>query len=530
MNANEQQLQAINSTSNKILVMAGAGAGKTFVLIQRVSRLVNEGVDPTSILVLTFTNNAAFEMRERYRKQNPDTITPEFRTFHSFCYSLIVKDPMVRQAIGYMNVPRIASDAELKFIDRNARMQTNFHVSDKKMQNGLTDPRDIKGREIYEKAKIRLLRQQNMITFDILCYDICKLFVNNDDCIHPYKRQYQYLFVDEFQDTDPRQIQFLNSFEDVNWFYCGDALQNIYQFRGCSNVVLKRLSQDESWTRIKMYQNYRSTNQICTVANTHSLYADDSYRIEMKGQRDGDSVKLVFGSEVNFENPVDLHHLDKIVNLARNRQEDMAIICRTNKEVDAICDRLNKESINFNTSVRNQEANHILKSVVDNEYMLNWLATYLPSDTYADFVRQSVNASNPDIQWFSKMYGKIKGISFRGKKVVQIRKILQNIAMSDYMKCMEIISILDLPEIEIPEDIQYDSRFQLIDDLIQRWNKVTSTDLYVGTIHSVKGLEFGHVIVVGVQDRNFKLDGEENDNIYYVAITRAKNHLTIFMR
>ena len=530
MDANEQQLQAINSNASKLLVMAGAGAGKTFVMVQRVSRLVSEGVDPRTILVLTFTNNAAFEMRERYKKQNPGTIIPEFRTFHSFCYSLIVKDKYVRESVGYTSIPKVASEAEIKFVEQNARMQTNCKVTEKKINSGNTTLQERKSYEIYKKAVIRLLKQKNLITFDILCYDICDLFVQDDPSIKPYKLQYQYLFVDEFQDTDPRQIKFLESFKDVNWFYCGDALQNIYGFRGCSNEVLKTLSQDDSWERIKMYQNYRSTRQICEFANNHSRYADDSYRIEMNGQRDGDKVQIVTGSYATFEEPVDINHLHKIIQLVQTRTEDMAIICRTNKEVNMICDELDSYQIEYNASVKNEDAIHILSSVMDNDYMLNWLSTYLSADIYADYVRQSANTPNPNIQWFAKLYGKIKPIQSRGRKIVQIRKILQNIRMSDYEKCTEIFKILEITNIEIPQDIQYPSRLQLIDDLIARLNDAASTDLYVGTIHSVKGLEFGHVIVVGAYDKNFKIDSEENRNIYYVAVTRAKNHLTVFMR
>lgn len=530
MDANEQQLQAINSNSNKLLVMAGAGAGKTFVMIQRVTRLVKAGVNPSSILVLTFTNNAAFEMRERYKKLNPGTIIPEFRTFHSFCYSLIVKDPLVREAIGYTSVPKVASDDELKFVEKDARMQTNFKIPEKKIKQGLNTLGEKKAYEIYKKALARLLKKKNLITFDILCYDICDLFVSNNPIVDRYKQQYQYLFVDEFQDTDPRQIQFLNSFKDVNWFYCGDALQNIYGFRGCTNDVLKLLSQDDSWERIKMYQNYRSTKEICTFANKHSRYADDSYRIEMNGQRNGDPVEVIPGSMADFEEPVDMVHLRKIVEMAKNRKEDMAIICRTNREVSAICSALNQEGIEYNASHKHSDAFHILRSVMDNEYMLNWLSTFLSADVYADYVRQSVNMVNPDISWFSRVYGKQKMIQKYGRKVVSIRKILQNIRMSDYEKCCQILEDLEIDSLEIEKDVQYNSRLQLIDDLIERLNNAASEDLYVGTIHSVKGLEFSHVIVVGAFDKFFKVDSEENKNIYYVAITRARDHLTVFMR
>lgn len=532
MNANQEQMQAINSDSKKLLVMAGAGAGKTFVMVQRVTRLIKDGVNPNSILVLTFTNNAAFEMRERYKKQNPGQMIPEFRTFHSFCYSLIVKDAIVRDKMGYTSVPQVATDGQLKFIEKNAKMQTNLKVPDNKLKNPASlNKTQLKSVEIYQKAIQRLLRQENLITFDILCYDICKMFVDNDPCIQKYKDQYQYLFVDEFQDTDPKQIDFLNSFTDVSWFFCGDALQNIYGFRGCSNDTLKKLSEDPTWERIKMYQNYRSTNQICEFANKHSAsYADESYRIEMRGQRDGDAVQIISGSYSSYNEPVDLDHLDQIISMVKDRAEDVAIICRTNREVNQITAELTANGIEYNCSAKNSDALHILKSVIDNEYMLNWLSTYLRTEEYADYVRQAANVENPDITWFAQTYGRIPDIKSRGNLIVNIRKILQNIRMTDYEKCQEIFNMLKIDNISIPEDAQYNSPLQLIDDLMNKLQDSASTDLYVGTIHSVKGLEFGHVIVVGAYDKNFKIDSEENRNVYYVAVTRAKNHLTVFMR
>lgn len=531
MNTNEQQLQAINSNSSKLLVMAGAGAGKTFVMIQRITKLVKEGINPASILVLTFTNNAAFEMKERYKILNPNSFIPEFRTFHSFCYSLIIKDANIRSILKYTQIPKIANEGQLKFIEKNARMQTNFKISEKKLKNlnALTRS-ELKAYEIYQKAFNRLLHKENLITFDILCYSVCKLFVKDDPSIIQYKEQYQYIFVDEFQDTDPKQIEFLNSFKDINWFYCGDALQNIYKFRGCSNDYLKSLSNDDSWERIKMYQNYRSTKEICEFANRHSVYADKSYRIEMNGQRNGDKVDVFTGSCADFAYPVDEFHLDKITELASNRTEDMAIICRTNREVNFICQYLKAKNIKYNCSNKNTDAIHILKSVENNEYMLNWLSTFLTNDVYAEYVRQAANTENPDINWFAKIYGGMPGIRNRGNTIVQIRKTIQNIRMTQYEKCQEIFKILNIDNISIPLDVEYNSALQMVDDLIDKIQDATSNDLYVGTIHSVKGLEFGHVIVVGAYDKNFKIDSEENKNIYYVAITRAKNHLTVFMR
>ena len=114
MQYNEEQLQAINADAKRLLCLAGAGAGKTATMIARIHRLVSEGVDPTSILVLTFTNAAAFEMKDRYHRQYKTKESPEFRTFHSFCYSILAKDRQILAKLNYTKVPNIATEQHFR--------------------------------------------------------------------------------------------------------------------------------------------------------------------------------------------------------------------------------------------------------------------------------------------------------------------------------------------------------------------------------------------------------------------------------
>ena len=116
MSLNEQQLAVVNSTANRILCLAGAGAGKTHTMIGRLKHLVTNGVSPNNILVLTFTNAAATEMRSRYARDISNENIPEFRTFHSFCYSLICSDNVVRNKLGYTSIPSIVDEVTEKRI------------------------------------------------------------------------------------------------------------------------------------------------------------------------------------------------------------------------------------------------------------------------------------------------------------------------------------------------------------------------------------------------------------------------------
>ena len=114
---NEQQMAVVMSDEPRILVLAGAGAGKTHTMLERINRLIEEGQDPGSILVLTFTNKAAFDMRDRYKRSHVGKRIPEFRTFHSFCYHLLIIDPTIRCSLGYSQPPTVGNAEAIKKIE-----------------------------------------------------------------------------------------------------------------------------------------------------------------------------------------------------------------------------------------------------------------------------------------------------------------------------------------------------------------------------------------------------------------------------
>lgn len=530
---NEQQQKAVDSNSPKILCLAGAGAGKTATMIERISRLVREGASPYSILVLTFTNAAGFEMRERYKQTHSNEIIPEFRTFHSFCYSLIIKDSVVRNQLGYSKIPKIAEESEVKRIETEVKMKCGINLSDAKLNEEVSLTTQEKYMvNLYKKALKQEIKKANIITFDVLCYNISQLFVDNHPCIEKYKQQYEYIFVDEFQDTDPKQIKFLNSFHDSKFYFCGDVLQNIYQFRGCSNETIKLLSKDDSWEKIRLFYNYRSTNQICDFANSMSTYADDSYRIGMLGQRDGSRVEVIYGAESTYTKCVDDDHMDMLMERINElpKGEDAAVLCRSNREVQYVCDVLTDHNISFSTGKRNVDALHILKCIKDDDYMLDWLATFLTAEKYSEYIRLAAQEENPNISWFAKVYGKIPKINERGKKIVEIRKILRDCNVSTFDKCLNILTVLEVSDILADITFKADTDEDILKYLTELIEVEQSSELYVGTIHSSKGLEYGTVFLMGVNDKAFPLKGEEMLNLYYVALTRAKNHLVVFRR
>jgi DNA helicase-2/ATP-dependent DNA helicase PcrA len=226
MNLNAEQNHVVSSPAEKICVLAAAGAGKTACLTERITRIVEDGAFPSAILVLTFTNAGANEMRERFRKRNPEKESPLFCTFHAFCYKLIATDHNVLNAIGYSEIPQIADDTAIKRIETTCKQQLGTKLTKGKL-NG-TEPLTTKDRfeyNLYHKLYRKMLKQSGLITFDILCNDVCSLFVNDDDVVVKYKSTFKFVFGDEWQDSDKLQHNFLLSFTNSNLFVVGDTSQ-----------------------------------------------------------------------------------------------------------------------------------------------------------------------------------------------------------------------------------------------------------------------------------------------------------------
>ena len=522
-----EQSAVVNSTSNKILCLAGAGAGKTFCMIARISKLVKDGIDPDSILVLTFTRAAAFEMQERYKSTHAnDTAYPEFRTFHGFCYSVLSRNKRVREELGYADIPNIVDDIAIKSIKTTAAMQVGCKLSKAKIADpSLRSPKEEVDFQIYYKAYKRLLLKENVITYDMLCDKVCSLFENNHPSISEYFDKYKYIFVDEFQDTDPAQWRFVKSFINANLFVCGDALQAIYAFRNADSSIIKSLAENPQWTTYKLTYNYRSTQLICDYANKQSVYANPSYRIEMRTSTPGGSVDIYTPTDKSRldASPFTNEALNYCLDIVNQYPENTAILCRTNNQVEFLHDWLEVNGVHASTNKPNSDALHLLRSLSDSEYAVNWLSALLPSAAYSNYIRDRYILEDYSLDDFRSRFGHFH--------IVKTKFDLLD-------ECVNMVDELDpdtlattlLAKLGITCEVDrvFTGSGQVIDYLADRCESdELITGVYIGTIHSVKGLEYDNVIIMGVDGKQFRLSNEENNNLYYVAITRAKTNLRV---
>ena len=521
---NKEQELAVNCKDNKILCLAGAGTGKTYTMIQRIYQMVQNGIDPKSILVLTFTNAAAFEMQERYLKLVSDkTNIPMFKTFHGFCYHLIVTDPIVRSALGYQNIPEIISDEALDFMILELTLRLGIKLSKRKLMTGQNlSMKDEFQYQTFLKAFHTELHKHNLITYDDLCEGVCKLFKMNNLVIQQYKLQYKHILVDEFQDTDQMQFDFINSFKDSDLFVVGDALQAIYGFRGADSSIIKSLSRDPNWTTIRLYQNYRSDKYICETANKYSTYADESYRVELEPVSDkpGTTVAQTLYSLDDF--------ITKCDTILSRTTGSVAILARTNQETNSIKEKLIEKGITISKEISDDTID-ILKSIADDEYAISWLSTKLSMSDCSMLIK--ARHLNPDYSYddFESHFGSKQAISDLMAMITDIHKTMAE--STDFEQtCISIAHRFGIQTVVPPTCSTYK---EFCDYLISIYepDKAMINDqrhIHVGTIHSSKGLEYDTVILYGVAGNMFKLDDEENKNLLYVGITRAKHNLYMF--
>ena len=275
---NKRQEEVVYSTSRRLLCLAGAGTGKTHTIICKM--LYHTEVlklDPKKILAVTFTNAAGKEMESRFLRYSSSTDSPTFGTFHSFCYKVLSEQPEVRKKLGYSSIPEIISEFEEKTFQTKAKMLTNVKLP-KYAYKPTYKPKnsELFEYEVFQKTMDKLLRQSNKITFDRLCYRICELFTQGDECVKQYHDRYSYVYVDEFQDTDPLQWEFVQSFlSSSSVILVGDSKQAIYQFRGSDSTIIKQISTNDEWDTVKLEKNYRSTKTICNYANEFATAYDD---------------------------------------------------------------------------------------------------------------------------------------------------------------------------------------------------------------------------------------------------------------
>ena len=368
---NPQQKKAVQITEGPLLVVAGAGSGKTSVLTRRIAYLVAEkGIAPWNILAITFTNKAATEMREREHKllgQQADDIW--MSTFHALCVRILRRDA---EKIGYTSNFSIADSAEqltlIKHIQKEQNINPKMYEPRRilsAISNGKNDlltpdaysasassPFEKVTAQVYQEYQKRLKNDQIM-DFDDLIMQTLVLFKTDPTVLHFYQNKFRYLLVDEYQDTNEAQYELCHALaaQYKNICVVGDADQSIYGWRGANmeNIMnFEKDYHDAGVQTVKLEQNYRSTGHILAAAN--AVITNNSNRKAKKlwtDQGEGAKVTYYRAQSGDDEAHFIISKIQEEVEEKKRSYHDFAVLYRTNAQSRTVEESFVKSNVPY---------------------------------------------------------------------------------------------------------------------------------------------------------------------------------------
>ncbi len=602
---NEQQKEAVFHTEGPLLILAGAGSGKTSVLTHRVAYLIDEaGVNPYNILAITFTNKAAGEMRERVDKLVGFGSEQIFvSTFHSMCVRILRRHI---DLIGYDNNFTIYDADDQKTLIKEVCKKLNIdtkQLKERTIQNQISSCKDelispeqftLSSIGDYQKKKLadcyreyqQALRKNNALDFDDLLMKTVELFKAEPEVLVNYQARWQYIMVDEYQDTNTAQFELIRLLAGSRRNLCvvGDDDQSIYKFRGANirNILDFEHYYPEAKV-VKLEQNYRSVRNILDAAN--AVIRNNSARKDKSLWSKKDEGERIHFRQFDIASEESEYVCDEIARSVRKGKSEFkenAILYRTNAQSRAMEERLVKENIpyrivggiNFYARREIKDLLAYLKTV-DNgrddiacKRIINIPKRGIGATSISKI---QAAADERGVSFFDAVlnpeWADIKGAaadklrSF-GNMILRLRavngvmgplKVLkETLDITDYINQMEVDSEEEAEErignIEefiskvtaYEEEHEEPSLSELLEEiaLIADIDNVSDDEdrALLMTIHSAKGLEFKNVFLIGMEDGLFPsymsissgdVEIEEERRLAYVAITRAKESLTI---
>ena len=353
-NLNDKQLEAVNTVDGPVLILAGAGSGKTTVLINRINHMIsNCKITPWSILTITFTNKAANEIKERLANTiGEDAKDIWASTFHSMCVRILRRDA---EKIGYKSGFTIYDSADSNTLIKECIKEIGYNDKDfpsKMVLSVISSAKDKlitpamflheytgdfrmeKIGRLYERYQQKL-KSFNAFDYDDLIMQTVKLLENNEDVLDYYQHRFKYIMVDEYQDTSHSQYRLIYNLAKAHHNICvvGDDDQSIYKFRGADiSNILDFEKQFKDTKIIKLEQNYRSTQPILDAAN--AVIKNNAGRKDKNlwtGKTDGDKVTVYCAANEREEAYFAVRKIEEYVRSGGN-YKDIAILFRMNAQ------------------------------------------------------------------------------------------------------------------------------------------------------------------------------------------------------
>ena len=603
---NDRQAEAVQTTEGPLLIMAGAGSGKTRVLTHRIAYLIDEKmVNPWNILAITFTNKAAREMRERAEKLKTEAQDCLIATFHSMCVRILRREA---DHIGYNRNFTIVDPGEQRTLMK--RILKNLNLDSKKWnerailgtisnaKNDLIDEvayANLAGdmyTEIVAKcytAYQKELRQSEAMDFDDLIMLTLRLFDQNPDVLTYYQQRYQYIHVDEYQDTNHAQYQLVKLLASrfKNICVVGDADQSIYGWRGADMQNILDFEKDYPEAKVVLLEeNYRSTKTILQAAN-EVIRNNRNRRPKNLWTQNEDGEEIVY-YRANDEQDEALFVARTIDQLSREgySHKDFAVLYRTNAQSRTVEEALLKANIPY-TMVGGTKF-YSRKEIRDVISYLNLIANPSDNISYERVVNEPKRGVGPGTVEKIRDYAASQEISMldasanimlssvKGKAaqavydfasmLLDLRERLDDYTVTELVEAVlektgyaavlaaqatlesqarienieEFLSVtknFDESPDNPADESGLDKLSRFLNDLALIADtgdgEQESSEVTLMTLHAAKGLEFPVVFLIGMEENVFPLSRasededelEEERRLAYVGITRAEKIL-----
>ena len=601
---NERQKEAVLTTEGPVLVLAGAGSGKTTVLVNRIAYMISEKhIRPWNILAITFTNKAAREMKDRIERLLGDTAKDMWiGTFHSVCVRILRS---CIDLLGYSRDFVIYDTADTKTVMKECLRELDIDEKSFPVRNVLSiisnaknDLMDAATFENVYKSDYRMsiiakiyyryqtkLRKNNAVDFDDIILNTVKILSENPDVLSKYQDKFQYILVDEYQDTNNSQYLLINLLAQANRNLCvvGDDDQSIYKFRGANIGNILNFEDDYSDVqKITLDQNYRSTQNILDAAN--SVISNNKGRMGKSlwtSNGDGNKVFVYTGTNEYDEARYIARQIKKHFD-EQGSFSDCAILYRTNAQSRVIEEMLMRESVPYKVLsglrfydrkeikdiiaylrvVYNPNDDVSLARIINEPKRKIGNATLEKARNIAREKETSlydVISHADDYPEFKTAIKKLLGFSEIIKSLIKLKdtvtiedltgRILNDtgympaLVMEDTTESKTRIENLGEFISVITEFEKNEETGNTLGEFLENISLVSDIDGYdenedsavLMTIHSAKGLEFPIVFLSGLEEglfpgmRSMESDDdiEEERRLCYVAITRAKEQLYI---
>ena len=587
MHLDKNQLEAVKANEKNILVVAAPGSGKTTVIINRIKYLVDEKrIFPSNIIVITFTKAAALNMKNRYINTFNKEVSPFFGTFHGLFYKILLREGANINIIEGYITNKIIEGVLRKYSDEVNEDRVKEAVNNislfKTSGEGLNTFKPSISKDIFiecYEAYDKYKKENNLWDFDDLTIKVLELFKNNKTLREGYKKLFKYILVDEFQDCDDLQIEFLKMMSEGrenSIFAVGDEDQCIYSFRGSKPEYM--VSFDKTFNQSKKYYlhiNYRSNKNIIECSKKVISFNKERNKKEIKWNKNTEGIiscKNIYDERIQG---------DEISNVIREfykssnyKYKDNIVLYRTNMEAMSVIDAFIRNKIPF--TLLDKEYNFF------NHFICRDLLSYLALAMNSYDRESFINIINKPFRYVSKssiayikeykyekntfdiLIEKNDTPPFQRKKLEELKSdfnyikksslstgiqyIITDMGYIDYLKAYTERfggNIEDLEEI-VEEFKTSASSFKTIFEFFDHVDEVgkkieeskknkTEDRVLLSTIHGVKGMEFSNVFLINCNEDTMPHSSSKEENIeeerrlFYVAITRAIDNLFVYV-